>query len=243
MTTATPSRHKAHIRYRLADGSLVPGVTTVLSVLAKPALVPWANRLGLDGIDVAKHVDELAQAGTLTHAMVLADLTDGELDTDGYTKHEIELAENAFLSYLEWKKGHVLEPFAVETPMVSETWEYGGTPDFFGLLDGKASGLDFKTSKDIYPEHLHQVAAYWMLIETSTLPLRETNRLPGPVEAGGVIQVGRTEDEGFGTKFMAGPGLHWDIFRYALEIYRLQRQLGGSHRWRKREESNGDSTG
>jgi hypothetical protein len=239
MTTATPSRHKAHIRYRLADGSLVPGVTTVLNVLAKPALVPWANRLGLDGIDVAKHVDELAQAGTLTHAMVLADLQ-GHVQledglTDGYTKHEIELAENAFLSYLEWKKGHTLEPLYIETPMVSEASGFGGTPDFVGLLDGKATVLDFKTSKDIYPEHMHQVAAYWGLVDDQSF---EGIALIN-VKQAGVIQVGRTEDEGFGTKFISAPGLHWLIFIEALEIYRLQRALNGSHRWRKREESNG----
>jgi hypothetical protein len=209
-----------------------------LNVLNKPALVPWANRLGLDGIDVAKHVDELAQAGTLTHAMVLADLQ-GHVQledglTDGYTRHEIELAENAFLSYLEWKKGHVLEPFIAEVPLVSERFEFGGTPDFFGLVDGEPTVLDFKTSKDIYPEHLIQLAAYWMLIDGN--PGCGTHYVPCQA---GVIQVGRTEDEGFGTKFINNPGLHWQIFVSALEIYRYQRQLGGSHRWRKREESNG----
>ncbi len=44
-------RSKVHTRYKLKNGLLVPGVTTVTGVLDKPALIIWANRLGLQGID------------------------------------------------------------------------------------------------------------------------------------------------------------------------------------------------
>ena len=57
-------------RYRLLDKSIVPGVTTILNVLSKPALVPWANKLGLQGIEVGKYVDALGEIGTLAHLMV-----------------------------------------------------------------------------------------------------------------------------------------------------------------------------
>ena len=44
----------AHIRYKTTDGTIVPGVTTILGILNKPALVRWANQLGLRGIDWEK---------------------------------------------------------------------------------------------------------------------------------------------------------------------------------------------
>ena len=44
-------KSKAHQRYKLADGTQVPGVTTITGQLNKPALIIWANRLGLQGID------------------------------------------------------------------------------------------------------------------------------------------------------------------------------------------------
>ena len=34
---------QAHTVYKTADGIRVPGVTTVLGVLNKPALIKWAN--------------------------------------------------------------------------------------------------------------------------------------------------------------------------------------------------------
>ncbi|MBA7569795.1 hypothetical protein ES708_11536 [subsurface metagenome] len=62
----------AHIIYRTRSGQSVPGVTTILSVLNKPALVPWANRMGLQGIDVAKYVDDKAAIGTLAHYLIIS---------------------------------------------------------------------------------------------------------------------------------------------------------------------------
>ena len=53
MTTKTVGRFtsvRAHQRYKIEDGTIVPGVTTVVGILNKPALVPWANKLGLEGI-------------------------------------------------------------------------------------------------------------------------------------------------------------------------------------------------
>ena len=61
------SRSKVHTVYKTGDSIRVPSVTTILGVLSKPALIPWANRLGLQGIDSSKYVDRLATIGTLAH--------------------------------------------------------------------------------------------------------------------------------------------------------------------------------
>ena len=47
MTTSTVTRKaKAPQHYHLSNGDRIPGVTTILAVINKPALVPWANGLG-----------------------------------------------------------------------------------------------------------------------------------------------------------------------------------------------------
>ena len=58
---------RAHTRYYTTDGTLVPGSTTITGLLNKPALVKWANNLGLQGIDSSKYVDKAARVGTLIH--------------------------------------------------------------------------------------------------------------------------------------------------------------------------------
>ena len=129
------NRVKAHAKYPLIDGTLAPGVTTVLGVLNKPALVPWANKLGLQGIEVGKFVDDKAAIGTLAHQMI-ADYLRGETtDTSEYSKMQIEQAENAVLSFLEWEKSHKLQPILVEEPMVSERHRFGGTVDLVATIN------------------------------------------------------------------------------------------------------------
>ena len=63
------ARAKPHTVYRTADGQRVPGVTTVLGILNKPALIKWANNLGLQGIDSATYVDETARGQRVGEAI------------------------------------------------------------------------------------------------------------------------------------------------------------------------------
>ena len=48
----------AHTIYKLANGDIVPGVTTITGRISKPFLVKWANNLGLEGIDYDKYMSE-----------------------------------------------------------------------------------------------------------------------------------------------------------------------------------------
>ena len=134
------SKTKAHIQYRSAiefqkngKGKRFPGVTTVCGILAKPALIKWANNLGLKGIDSTKFVDDKAAIGTLGHAFITDKMQGKETDTDDYTANQIDRAENCLLSYLEWNKGHAVEPILVEEPLVSEALRFGGTADMFAV--------------------------------------------------------------------------------------------------------------
>lgn len=202
-------------KYRLADGTPVPGVTTVLGVLNKPALVAWANRLGLQGIDSTKYVDSKARIGTLAHYIVEAYLKGEKADYGGYTAVEIDQAENSALSYFEWERGHAVKPILCEAPLVSQIYAFGGTPDCLADVDGVLTLLDFKTGKAIYDEYGHQVAAYDQLF-------RENGHEPKDHM---ILRIGREEDEGFEVRHIAHVDTHWQVFQHALAIYELQREL------------------
>lgn len=205
---------KAHTRYALADGTQVPGVTTVLGVLSKPALVPWANKLGLAGIEVGKYVDALAEVGTIAHAMILAHLKDETFDAWEYPPNLVDKAENCLLSYFEWEKQHKIQPIICESPRVSEDYHYGGTPDFFGYVDGIPTLLDFKTGKGIYEEYFYQLAAYQELLDEHR------------IDRAMILQIGRDETEGFSTKEVKDLSREWEIFEHCLAIYELKKSNG-----------------
>lgn len=124
---------KAHIIYKTSDGVKVPGVTTVLGLLNKPALVKWANNLGLQGIDSSKYVDEKASIGTLAHAMITDKLIGKETDTSDYSKNQIDQAENSVLSFWEWEKDHKIEEVFLEK-VVTEKENNQGWDIFYHLL-------------------------------------------------------------------------------------------------------------
>ena len=206
---------KSHTIYKLADGTRVPGVTTFLRVLDKPALVKWANNLGLEGIDSNKYVDNLAEVGTLAHTMIMAYLKVEEVDTSDYSQTQIDLAENSFISYLEWAKPHKIEPILVEEPLVSEVYRFGGTPDLIAVVDGVNTLIDFKTSKALYPEHQIQVAAYWSLALEHSYEVSEVL----------ILRIGRDADEGFEIRPVMNLRDNWELFTHCLAIYELQKQL------------------
>lgn len=208
---------KAHIRYKLADGkTIVPGCTTVLGLLNKPALVPWANKLGLQGIDVSKYVDDKADIGTLGHAMVTDKLIGQETDTSDYSKNQIDLAENCALSFWEWeKKNKIEEVYFVEKPLISELHKYGGTQDIYCRINGKKNLIDLKTGKGIWDEHGYQVSALKVILEENFYDVDEVR----------VLNIPRAEDENFLEKIFNAQELEkgWKIFNHLLQIYYLKK--------------------
>jgi hypothetical protein len=221
----TNARFAPHKRLLLRNGQRATSVTTALGELSKPALYRWNNQMGLKGIDTSKYVDEKAQAGSLAHAMILADLKGIEPDPQEFTGYEKDQAENSFFKYLEWKKAHDIEPVLCEEPIIYDPDEegYDVPPAFCGIidcyckLDGALTLLDFKTSKAVYDEHWYQVAAYRFLIQSRGLAV-EKNR---------ILQIGRDESEGFGDYGRTDLRREFQIFLYALRIHLLKKQLKG----------------
>jgi hypothetical protein len=155
----------AHTRYHNAAGDRLPGTTTITGLLAKPALVNWANKMGLDGIDTNKYIHEAGDVGILAHHIIEQHLRGKPLETDAFSADQITMASNAARTFFGWIKEHNVKPRLIEEPLISERYHYGGTVDTFGVVDGIDSVLwDYKTSNGVWPEHLMQVSAYWNLL-------------------------------------------------------------------------------
>jgi len=214
-TKAYSGKSKAHTIYKTEDGVRVPGVTTILGILNKPALIKWANNLGLKGIDSNKYRDEMADIGTLAHQMIVDYFNKVETDTSEYSEKQIDLAENCLLSFWNWERGHKIEVIMAEKQLVSTEYGFGGTIDCYCALDDQPTLLDFKTGKAIYPEMLYQLAAYKQL-------LAENGHL---VEVVRILRIGRDTDEGFEERLVADTSNHLELFKHCLSIYNLQKSI------------------
>ena len=220
VATVPFKRNRAHVVYKTKDGKRVPGTTTITAVLDKSRyLIPWANDLGLQGINANDYRDSMAGIGTLTHARILAELTGEPLveEMQEYAPKEVALSDNAMLKFYEWQRAHDVKPMLVEVPLVSEQYRYGGTIDCFCWLDGRPALVDFKTSKAIYPEMQYQLAAYrQLLIENGNTP----------PESCRILRIGRDESEGFDEKIFGGLDRAWQVFWHLRQVYELTKKGG-----------------
>jgi PD-(D/E)XK nuclease superfamily len=160
------ARPKGWEPYRLADGTEVPSVTTVLNRFKESGgLIHWAWAEGKAGRDYRASRDAAASSGTIAHAMVEAEIRrkswrapeDAEPDV-------LRRATQAFANYQEWRRQTNLQPVETEKRLVSEKHRFGGTLDAM-LVSGRLSLGDFKTSNSIYQDYLLQLAAYGLLWE------------------------------------------------------------------------------
>lgn len=213
-TEPQSTQTRAHVRYKNAAGGIVPGTTTITGLLNKPQLVPWANKLGLAGIDSKAYTEEKAVIGTLAHKMVTDYLLGMPTDTKEYSPFQVSAAENSFLSYLRWAEKKHIEPILIEKPLVSEEWQFGGTCDIYATVDGALELIDLKTG-GIYDEHVVQVSAYrQLLIEHGC-----------PVERVRILGIPRDDDDGFVERMVADTNTGWLIFTHLLAVYHLLKRV------------------
>jgi hypothetical protein len=105
-----------------------------------------------------------ADAGTAAHAMFDAFVRKIEFDPSEFTPVQLEMARPAFEAGKEWATQSRFEVVETEVSLVSEKHRFGGTRDGI-LVSGRRAIGDVKTSRDIYPEMLLQLAAYGLLDE------------------------------------------------------------------------------
>jgi len=225
---------KQHTVYRQKDGKRVPGITGITKYLTNTqVLIQWANKLGLEGVKSSEYVDQLANIGTCLHYLIECDLQAMEPSLGDFTGNQIAQAKQMFTKFEEWKKGRELVTIAMEKPLVSEAYPFGGTGDWYGIEDGKLTYIDFKTSKGCYFEHKVQAVACSKLWEENT------GELPSVVK---ILRVGRSMDEG--VEEIVVPEEYrndmWQIFTSLCRVHDLKEKLDPSYNknqyksWRKK---------
>jgi len=217
-------RVQAKAKYRNAAGVVIPSVTTALNILNKPALVKWANKLGLEGIDSSRYRDALADIGTLTHYLIMCRLNEELPDTSDYTPEQVELAEGCYKKYVDWELRNPVKPILVEEQLVSEKYQYGGTPDLYALSNRVLMLADFKTNaKGIFAEMIYQVAAYRHLLQEAGYTVSKTC----------ILRLGRSTSEGAEERILSEGEMEvgFQIFLRCLEIHQLTTNgMAGLHK-------------
>lgn len=212
----TISHTKQHTIYRTADGKRVPGVTTVLGVINKPALLAWAHKCGLDVQDYRKAAEEAASIGTIAHAMCEAHLRDMKLDTHNLPPEYVNKAETSFIKFLSWWDSEGLEVVETECAIVSEVWRCGGTCDIIAKDPaGRFWLIDLKTSKGIYDEMLVQTSAYADFYEECRMV---------PIHKVLIVRIGKDDAGDFDTREVHNRPEQLAVFEHALGLYRARQK-------------------
>jgi hypothetical protein len=211
--------NEPHVTYRNSKGEKVVGVTTAIGILAKPALIPWAYKRGKDGLELYESRDKAANIGTIVHERIMAYYKGYEIDNSNIAPDVWEATENCMKSFYEWARPRDIKPILIEEPCVSEKYQYGGTFDILGEMDGELTLLDFKTGSNLYDEHFIQLAGYLQLI-------REKDYDPQKII---ILNIPKTADDSFTVKQISADQesmkLRFEKFIKLVEIWHLDRQL------------------
>ncbi|MCG3204827.1 MAG: hypothetical protein KCHDKBKB_01544 [Elusimicrobia bacterium] len=221
------SSHDVAVRY--------PSVTGFLSVINKPALVPWAKKEALasvesalikrlDGKDIAKIIlnkpwietilkeakkrpDQIKdQAADLgTQAHAFIDLIIHGKEPESVP----EAIEGPVQSFRDWWMKSGIELVMGDTKVASVEHGFGGSLDALGRRNGKLIILDWKTSSGIWTEYALQVAAY-------AQAFRETFGLP--VEEAIIVRFGKKPPIDFEAKELFDLNLSFQAFLAAKSL-------------------------
>lgn len=151
-------------------------MTTVLGILAKPALVPWAAKmtatLAVDSLDALvgmsreDAIDFLKGAPHRDRSRAAARGTDVHRHAEALVRGHADDVPAELMPYVEscarfmdrWQITEVL----VEQPVFSRMFGYAGEPDLFAWSDryDEMWLLDYKTGSGIYAETSLQLTAY-----------------------------------------------------------------------------------
>lgn len=176
-------------RFYDVNGLSLPSVTTILGMLQKPALIPWAAKITAEACQdyiythgqhdvisgtvslTAEDVDDMVTVSKKAHRTKKREAADiGTaiheaialwIDTGGRYMPD-DPADCRYIglqSFLSFGEEHDLQIINSEQ-VVSDGKTYAGRYDLLCRLDGSLTLLDIKTSSGIYPEMWFQLHAY-----------------------------------------------------------------------------------
>lgn len=171
------------------DGKKLPSVTTILGILNKPALLPWAAKetaaefarllmelpmVHADGermlpderimeyAEVAKKAYRKKSEEAMSKGTIVHDIIEQWIINDGkITPDEVSdpVARQGLEQFLAWGEQHEIEILESEQ-VITDGELYAGRYDLLCVVDGKKTLADLKTSSGIWPEYIYQCHAY-----------------------------------------------------------------------------------
>ncbi len=204
-------RKKPHQKYFVGKVQ-VPGVTTVLSVIGKPFLVPWAWKMGMQGKDYKELTGEAASIGSIAHFLCECFVTGHKANLEDYHNDEIDIAKSCTAKFIKFWRAGGYTLVSSEKQLVSKSLRFGGTLDLVARDKNKKLLLiDLKTSKAIYEDYWHQVSAY--------KKLHEENKL-GIINKVVICRIPKDASD-FETeeRTLAQLENHWGVFKAALNLH------------------------
>lgn len=213
----------------LLNGKPLYGVTSVLGVIAKPALIQWAaseavayiknnakkQEKGIFSVSEAtleeartahrRKKEEAGDIGTEVHKAVEEWIK--EKKTPKLNDQGMKMFEN----FVNWAEKNKVKFLASEQPLWSEKMWLGGICDFVCEIDGKRYVGDIKTSKGIYGrDYFLQMAAYMLMLEEM-----------GKKDFAGSVVVRLGKDGSFEEKFSYAMEDDKKGFLAALELFKV----------------------
>ena len=210
--------------YKNAAGKRIAGTTTVIGRFKDSGGLLWwafhqgeaAERGEINSLYDKR--DEAADSGTLAHSMVEARINGSIFEVpSGTLETSLEQATQAFNSYLKWEKMTKLEIVEQEMSLVSEEYQFGGTPDAIGMVDGELCLVDWKTSNGVYPDYLLQLAAYKQLWEE--------NHPDRPITGGFHLCRFSKENADFAHHYFGELDEAWEQFKLFRQAYDIDKRL------------------
>ena len=227
---------EAHLHQIEKDGEWqnLTGVTTVLSVIAKPALIQWAanqtaeyfrshfSEFNLkDAIQLGellqlaktahtKRKTEAGDYGKLTHELIEIVIKNAIEKNDGYVNQSS--SENVSVkNFITWALENKVKFLESEKNLYSETLWLGGILDALCEIDGKVWLMDIKTAKSgLYAENMWQMGGYELMLKECT----EYKKIKG------YILLNLKQSGEFIEKRSISNKEHIKAFLACLEIYR-----------------------
>lgn len=234
-----------HLHELNVDGKwkALTGVTTVLSVISKPALVQWSANEAvkfvqaglteeilqdktkfLDFLDEAKVAhkkkkETAGEAGTKVHEeiewMIEESINNrGGIFSESFIQPKDGLYSKQAELFYKWALENKVRFISAEKHVYSKSMWVGGIADFICEIDGKLFVGDVKTSSNIYPEHFIQASAYAEMLKEMGSPAVD-----------GVIIVNLDKKGGFKVEKMFNPVRYFEAFKCALGLYRFTEEL------------------
>lgn len=208
--------------YKNAAGQPIPGTHDPISrYMDRSALMIWAHKRGEQGLPLWGR--DAIDIGRTVHAMADLDLQ-SRPDKDiekvvcdaGLCRNDHDKAMRSFMQFRKWRMNCHLQPIALETSLVSEAHQYGGTPDCIAVIGDKVSLVEFKTSVKPYPDHLVAMAAH--------AQLWNENHADQPIEAFHWIGLPKDGSE-FQHHAYADLSAQWEIFTGYLDLWRIEKGI------------------